>query len=253
MAVGLICKKGHAIVPLSLAMMVIMTVGWTYGATPFNATFDFSTGQPAMIPGQNTPFNQTAGGVAARFTSPSDPDAFSIQTYSTTFFVLPDFSGNFIYDNKPLRNTLEIYFNQSITGISFVFATLEYHGGPADQPTEIRLTAYMNSTDTVPIGSATSRATWSSSSTFPQGVLSYGSSGQPFNIVRIELYGKGVAVDFLVDNVTVTGILPGTEFPPPGGLGTGISIGYFLAGVIGVVALAVAVVWSRAHPRGKNP
>jgi len=168
-------------------------------------TFDFDTGAPFLVEGQNTPFNQTSSGLTARFNSPSDlaNPAFSVQSYDTTFFVLPQFSGRWLYDNKPTSDSLDITFSNKLTSINITFATLEYHGGPTKEPTEIKLTAYMNSTDTIPIGSATARATFSSSS-YPQGTLSF-TSDQSFNLVRIEIpYVPQGATDFFVDNIMVT-------------------------------------------------
>ena len=51
-------------------------------------TYDFNTGQPVLAEGQNTPLNQTSNGVTAHISSPSDPAAFSIQSYDTTFYTL---------------------------------------------------------------------------------------------------------------------------------------------------------------------
>jgi len=176
--------------------------------TPPAITFDFDTGSPFLVEGQNTPLNQTSSGLTARFSSPSDlaNPAFSVQSYDTTFFVLPQFSGKWLYDNKPSRDFLDIMFSQHLTSINFTFATLEYHGGPTTEPTEIKLTAYMGSTDTTPVGSATTRGTFSSA-LYPQGTLSFNSDGQPFNLVRIEIpYVPQGATDFFVDNIIVTTI-----------------------------------------------
>jgi len=171
-------------------------------------TFDFDTGSPFLVEGQNTPLNQTSSGLTARFSSPSDlvTPAFSIQSYDTTFLVLSQFSGRWLYDNKPSRDSLDIKFSQHLTSINFTFATLEYHGGPTTEPSNITLTAYMNSTDTTPVGSATARGTFSSA-LYPQGTLSFTSGGQPFNLVRIWIpyQPRPVSVtDFFVDNIVIT-------------------------------------------------
>jgi len=171
-------------------------------------TFDFDTGFPFLVETQNTPLNQTASGLTARFSSPFDPitPAFSIQSYETTFLVLPQFSGKWLYDNKPSMDFLDIMFSQQLTSINLTFATLEYHGGPSTEPSDIKLTGYMNSTDTTPVGSATARGAFSSG-LYPQGTLSFTSGDHPFNLVRIEIpYVPQGATDFFVDNIIVTTI-----------------------------------------------
>lgn len=170
-------------------------------------TFDFDTGSPAL-PAQmsNTPFEQTVGGVTADFSSPSDPAAFSIQNYDTTFFTLSEFSGNYLYPNKSSRTNLYIRFSQTLTSIALTFATIEYHGvGEVDEPTTIKLTAYMDSTGTPAVGSATARGVFAEGYTYPQGTLSFNSGGQPFSMVEIGLlYQQRGATSFLIDKVVVT-------------------------------------------------
>jgi hypothetical protein len=172
-------------------------------STELAVTFDFDTGNPLLSEGQNLPLNQTSEGITAYFSSPSDTlvaSAFSIQSYKTTFITLSQFSGNYLYDNKPSRDTLEIKFSQQLKSISLTFATIEYRAGP----NAIKLTAYVNSTDTTPAGSASARGTVLTG-LYPQGVLSFDSSGQPFNIVRIEIpsQGSGETTNFFVDNIRV--------------------------------------------------
>lgn len=120
-----------------------------------------------------------------------------------------------MYDNNPLRNSLDIKFNQHLTNISLTFATFEYHGGPGVEPSNITLTAYMDSTATIPIGSAIARGTWPSGDSYPQGTLTFSLGDQAFNLVRIELpyQGPNGAVDFLVDNIKVTEAPIIAEFP----------------------------------------
>src|ERR1700693_1112369 len=88
-----------------------------FGAYPARAqtvTFDFDSGAPALWTGQSTPFEQTAGGVTARFSSPSGP-AFSVQTDASTGWKMSPFSGNYLCDNNLSQNTLGIQFTHSIT------------------------------------------------------------------------------------------------------------------------------------------
>lgn len=174
---------------------------------PFSSepvTFDFDTGYPILAETQNTPLNQTSNGITAYFSSPSDTTgtpAFSIQSYDTTFIKLSQFSGKYFYDNKPSRDALEIRFSQYLTSIKVTFATVEHH----TEPSSITLTAYMNSYDTTPVGSVTTRGTYSTG-LYPQGALLFNSGGQPFNLMRIEIpyQGQQGATNFFVDNIEVT-------------------------------------------------
>ncbi len=205
----LLSEPGPLLVAAALLVLVIvgdLAPRVAFAAAPFTVAFDFDTGLPTLSEGQNIPFNQTSGEITALFSSPYGPAAFSVQSYSTTFFKLSQFSGKYLYDNKPLRDPMDIEFSQSLTSISLAFATIEYHGGPGIEPTNITLTAYLGSIGTTPIGSAIARGTWPSGDSYPQGTLRFDSHGQPFNLVRIEMpyQGPKAAVDFLVDNVIVT-------------------------------------------------
>ena len=167
-------------------------------------TFDFDNGFPLLVEKQNTPINQTVDIVTAYFSSPSDTitaPAFSIQSYDTTFLELSQFSGKYLYDNKPSRDILEIRFSKQLMRITLTFATVEYH----KEPSNITLTAYMNSIDTVAVGSTTAHGTYQTS-LFPQGTLSFNSGDQPFNLVRIEIpyQGPNGATNFFVDNIIIT-------------------------------------------------
>jgi len=168
-------------------------------------TFDFNIGLPPLSAGQSTPFQQMLNGLTAHFSSPSDPATFSVQNHDTTFLTLSQFSGNYLFDNNPFRNYLNIRFSQPLTSITLTFATTDSHGpGNVEEPSYMKLTAYMNSTGTTLVGSVTARGSFSNDS-FPQGTLSFDSSGQPFNLVVIEiLFQPGGGANFLVDNITVT-------------------------------------------------
>lgn len=166
--------------------------------------FDFDTGSPVPAKGQGTPFDYTSGGLTAHFSSPSG--TFSVQSYDTTFFTLPQFSGNYLYQSNRSITSLNISFSQQLTSIALTFATTDYHGvGEVEEPSAVKLTAYVNSTGTAPVGSATARGTFSANYTFPQGVLSFNSGGNLFNLAVIELiYQPRGGTNFLVDNITVT-------------------------------------------------
>ena len=173
-------------------------------SAPPSATFDFDIGSPVLAETQNTPLNQTSNGVTAFFGSPSDTvtaPAFSIQSYDTTFIRLPQFSGKYLYDNKPSRDILEIRFSQPLKKIALTFATVEYKAAQSN----IELTAYTNSADSSPVGSTTARGAVENS-LYPQGTLSFNSGDEQFNFVRIWIpsqVGEG-ATNFFVDNIIVT-------------------------------------------------
>jgi len=172
-------------------------------AGPSVIAFDFDTGSPTLSEGQNTPLDQTSGGVAAHFSSPSDPAAFSVQSYGTTFLTLSQFSGKYLYDNRATRDYLDIKFTAHLTSANLTFATIEAHGGPGMEPCNVTLTAYMDSTGNPPVGSAVAHGAWSNDS-YPQGRLKFDSGGQPFNLVRIYLpYQRPGVTDFFVDDVVV--------------------------------------------------
>jgi hypothetical protein len=199
----LLLVVGVVLITVVASAYVLSTNYTAPPSTEFTVTFDFDTGDPLLAEGQNTPINQTSDGITAYFSSPSDSvvgSPFSVQRYETTFITLSQFSGKYLYDNKPSRDTLEIRFSQPLKGISLTFATYEYQTGP----TKITLTAYMNSADNPPVGSASARGTILPG-LYPQGVLSFGSSDQQFNIVRIEISSEDSeeTTNFFVDNIKV--------------------------------------------------
>jgi hypothetical protein len=172
---------------------------------PFTVNFDFDTASPVGSPSMNTPLSQTNGGITAQFSSPSDPAAFSIQNSDTTLYKLSEFTGSYLSDNKPTRDTLDIRFSASLTSLTFTFATFEYHGAQTSQPSYILMTSYLDSTSNL-IGSTTARGTWpSGGNAFPQGTLTY-TSTNPFNFIRIELpfQSQQGSVDYLIDTIIVT-------------------------------------------------
>lgn len=169
-------------------------------------TFDFDTAVPPLLTGQSTPFEQMSGGVTAYFNPPSGPATFSVQSYDTTFFTLPQFSGKYLMQNKLSMTKLNILFSHQLTRITLTFATTDYHGvGEVEEPTAIKLTAYVDSAGVSPVGSATARGTFPANYTFPQGTLSFNSGGKAFNLVVIEIvFQPGGGSNFLVDNIIVT-------------------------------------------------
>lgn len=169
-------------------------------ATRHTITFDFDKGFPLLVEKQSTPFNQTLNNITALFSSPSDPAAYSIQSYETTTFQLSQFSGKYLYANNLARDILDIQLSTKIIAINFTFATIEQYGGAITVPSDILLIAYYN---TQLLGSTKAYGSFSSDS-YPQGMLSF-SPGGPFNQVRISIPAQtSGTTKFLIDNITVT-------------------------------------------------
>ena len=190
-------------------------------------TFDFDTGAPALVIGQNTPLSQSSGGITAYFTSVSDPNKFSVQSLFTNPNIqLSKFSGRYLYDNSPVYgDSIDIKFNLTLSSINFTFATFEFHGPTGQDPSNMTLIAYLDSNSTLvpwqnttylaPVGSMITHGVWPTNDTYPQGTLFFNSS-QPFNLVRIQCPYQGVytAVGFAIDNVVATDFNIVPEFSP---------------------------------------
>jgi hypothetical protein len=164
--------------------------------------FDFDTDSPPLAAGQGTPFNQTLNGLTASFSSPSDPAAFSVKSYDPESLKLSQFSGKYLYDNKPSRDILDIKFSADIIDVSFTFATIESKGGTITVPSDILITGYRN---TNLVGSNQTVGSFSSDS-YPQG-RAYFYAGMPFNWIRISIPSQASGTtDFLVDNIVITAV-----------------------------------------------
>ncbi len=201
--------RKNALILTLLIGLVLTFPGYNRGAaaqqTLSTTVFDFDSGSPTPTLRQSTPFNITSGDVTARFTSPQDPSAFSVQSQATTLFTLSSFSGNYLVDNGPQRNTLYIFLNKPIVNITLTFATIDYHDpGTGGTPSTISLTAYAGTPSGTPVGNSTAHGVFTNSS-YPQGTLSLTSFSNPFNVVAIVIpYQPQGAVDFLVDNIYLT-------------------------------------------------
>jgi hypothetical protein len=164
--------------------------------------FDFDNGTPALAATQATPFNQTLSGLTASFSSPSDPAAFSVRSYNAESLKLSQFSGKYLYDNKPFRDILDIKFSSDLVAAKFTFATIEQQSGAITVPSDILITAYKN---TNLVGSNRTYGSFSSDS-YPQGMLFF-SAGMPFNRIRISIPTQtSGTTDFLIDNIIVTAV-----------------------------------------------
>ena len=184
--------------------------------TPQSITvvFNFDNATPTLSPGQGTPIDQTANGVTAHFSSPSDiptKPAFSVQNINSlasisTVINSTNFSGLFLWPSTTNKDRLDISFSRNITRITFTFKTAEFHDpGPGGTGSPIRLTAYMNSISTAVGSPVTTNGIETPSDNYPEGTLTLNSSGHPFNMVEIDLpYIAQGASGFIIDNITVT-------------------------------------------------
>ncbi len=177
-------------------------------ASQSSVTFDLDTGTPALGTGQSVPFSQAAGGMTAQFSSPSG-SVFSIQTDASTTFHMSRFSGHYLYDGNQNRNLLDIRFSQPIVSISLTFATADFQ--QVEVPTTIQIAAYVDSTGTVPVQTASAHGTYAQD-TMPMDTLNLTSGGKPFNLVQIGIPFQPLgATVFLVDNIVVTLAPPQTH------------------------------------------
>lgn len=167
--------------------------------------FDFDTfGTPALNAGATAPFSQSSDGILASFTTSS---GYSIQTEATFGWTLTGsqylskLSGNFLNPSNPgsVWSILDITFDQSLTSISFDFATTE--PSPIETPTSIRLTAYSGAAT---VGTITATGVRQVNEFLPEGTLNY-SSATAFDrveIIKVHVGGGGLGV--MVDNLSVT-------------------------------------------------
>ncbi len=159
--------------------------------------------------GKATPFTDTVSGLSAAFSSSGDPGGF--QVFPSFFKTL---TGQVLFDPGPagLDNLiLTIQFSAAQSAISFNFATNSGTGVP------LNLAAFNGASL---IGSTAATGSLASS-VFPEGVLSF--TGGPFNRVVL----SSSAVDFAIDNLTVTDVVP-----EPG------MVVLFLAGILTLLGTA---------------
>jgi uncharacterized protein (TIGR03437 family) len=164
-----------------------------------SVTFDFDTGTPALTTGQAIPFAQSSVGITANFSSPSGP-SYSVQSDTTTGWRMSRFSGRYLYDNDLTRSVLTIRFSRPLSAISLTFATADFQ---IEVPSNVQLTAYLDSNATPAIGSATAHGAYLGD-TMPTGTLSFLSAARPFNLVEITVpFQVGGATTFFADNIVV--------------------------------------------------
>ena len=173
--------------------------------------FDFDSGSPALVTGQNVPFDQTSGGVTASFNYDFlAGKGFSVQSDSSTGFTLTQFSGFYLYPNASPPGPLFIQFSQPLDSINFTFATADFH--QVEVTTIIQLTAFLDSTA---MGTATAHGIYGPD-TMPMGSLTF-STNTAFNRVVIGIQSGqpvGATSDFLVDNINIS-TAAATAVPEP--------------------------------------
>jgi hypothetical protein len=193
----------------SLAMkglrLVLIIASFSFCAAQFvsagTATFDFDHCTPVLTTGMSTPLDQTCSGISGHFSSTHDGyqgGGYSVQSDATTGYHMSQFSANYLWPNGLDPGRLDISLNQSVTSITFTFATADFG---IETPTTIQMDAYLDSNL---VGSMQSHGTYGSD-TMPMGTLSYDSGGRPFN--RIEIWipqAGGASTDVLVDNMILT-------------------------------------------------
>jgi hypothetical protein len=115
---------------------------------------------------------------------------------------LSKFSGNYLEPTAD-AGTLTIQLDQSVTGISIDFATVE----PVNVPvaSNIQITAIDNSSGApVQVGTGIAHGTVTVGDTLPVGTINF-NSDSPFDQITLQLPDAPVgAVRFLVDNITVS-------------------------------------------------
>ncbi|HMA80691.1 MAG TPA: hypothetical protein VKR81_07360, partial [Candidatus Binatia bacterium] len=200
---------------LFCAITVAMALCSQANATP--VLFNFDTGSPALSAGETLPLSQTSSGLTALFSPQPLMGGFSIQNAGSTFFVLSQLPGNYIYPDSLSPGYLDIAFSQNITSISFNFAT-------ADIDIEVPTTVSLNAFETGSlVGSASAHGAYIGD-TFPEGVLSF-ASATPFDMVRIFIpFQPQGSSDFFVDNINVTTANTVTVPEPSGAFTLGVGL-----------------------------
>ena len=165
----------------------VIALGLSCRLSAATVTFNFDSDAT----GKATAFTDTVGGISATFTSPADPGGFAI---FATFF--QSLTGNVLLDPGPagLNNLgLAIQFSTPLTLISLNFATNSAAG------VLLNLSAFNGASL---VGSSSASGIIPAGFTFPEGILSF--AGGPFDRVTL----SSTALDFAIDNVTVTSAVP---------------------------------------------
>lgn len=154
-----------------------------------------------------TPFAMTKDGITVSFASNGDPGGFAL-----TFYSSPSLSGNVLFQPGPAdmdNLALSVDFDQALSSISLNFAI----NGTSSQ--RLELAAYLAGQQ---VGDVFATGVRPPGAFFPEGLIGF--SGASFDSVIL----TSEALDFAIDNVTVT-----APAPEPG---TIVITGLVLAGGI---------------------
>ena len=196
-----------------ITVLVAVLMFCLAGAVRASIAFDFDSGTSPPFVGQSIPFDYTADGLTAHFSSP-DGLTWSVQNYDKTFFPLDHMSGNYLWPSDVFRHHLRISFSQPLSAISFTFATVEYQD-QVEVPSPIQMNAFSGATSK---GSAQATGRWvfpdGSGGAWPQGTLTFNSATSFDNVDIFVPFVANGAVNFVLDTVNVTPAVPepGTAF-----------------------------------------
>ncbi len=173
------------------------TLTANFAMLPQTALFDFDTSWPSVAPGQGMPSTQSNNLLTAAFSTIGG--SWSIQSRQTSVIgAPPSFAGNFLYPGN-WWSSFQIQFSAPITNLAFDFLTGDV-SSEYDTPSNVRITAYTNSTATPAVGSGTAQGTWANGA-YPDGHINF-SSATPFTIVTVDIAPIGVVSGLLfVDNI----------------------------------------------------
>jgi hypothetical protein len=197
----LLLPASHSQLMLAAVVALALALPARLAHAQIPVTFDFDSGTPTLPVFRNVPFDQTAGGITAHFSSPQGR-AFSVQTDVTTGYSLSMFSGKYLDDNLPVGTygVLGVDFSQQLTNITLTFATADIHA--VETTSFLQLSAFDIST---PVGAPVSNQAPYGANSLPMGTLTF-SSAIPFNRIEITIppgQPTGGVSDFLVDNLIV--------------------------------------------------
>lgn len=186
----------------SVLLLVFLFFCLRYTSLAGTNTIDFDNCFPQNMLNISTPINQTCGVLTAHFSSPLDGyqgGGYSVQNAGTTFWILSQFSGNYLVPNSLNPGGLNIHFSQPIYSIAFTFATADFNQN--EIPTTIQLDLYFNS---ALVRSTQAHGTYGSD-TMPMGMLAFDTGGIAANWVDIWIPWQPLgSTDVMVDNIVVT-------------------------------------------------
>lgn len=158
-------------------------------------TFNFET----TTNGTTTTFTQTSNGINATFSSPADPDGFTVGANPSSGSVLltGQVLGDGIDDNENENIPLSIGFNRSLSSISLAFATGSFF---LNTPQSLTLQAFSGGTL---VGTVTTPGVKPVNPGNAEGVISF--AGSNFDSVRLS---TATATVFAIDNIVVVGAGP---------------------------------------------